>query len=58
MSLFTLSRFRKDIMVLAVGLFPEEFALDKESLGTMYKFFVSGSGTLLLEPRFQIRIQW
>ena len=39
MNLFTLSRFRKYIMVLAVELFPEEYASDKKSLGPKCKLF-------------------
>ena len=37
---FTLSSFRKDLMELAVDKFPEEYALNKKSLGRKCKLFV------------------
>ena len=37
--MFTLSRFRKDIMVLALELFPEEYSVECKSLGPRCKLF-------------------
>ena len=39
-STFTLSRFRKDVMVMAVQSFPEEYGLDKKSVGPKCKLFI------------------
>ena len=38
-SMFTLSRFRKDVMMVAMELFPEEYSLESKSLGPRCKLF-------------------
>ena len=39
LSVFTLSRFRKDVMIIAMELFPEEYLLERKSLGPRCKLF-------------------
>ena len=39
MSIFTLSRFRKDVMVATLEQFPEEYSVESKSLGTRCKLF-------------------
>ena len=39
-SKFTLSKFRKDLMMMAVQSFPEEYGLDKKSIGLKCKLFI------------------
>ena len=39
-SVFTLSRFRKDLMEMAVSKFPEEYSLEKKGIGPKSKLFV------------------
>lgn len=39
MTMFTLSRFRRDVMKLAVDEFPKEYALKTNALGPKCKFF-------------------
>ena len=39
-SIFTLSRFRKDMMELAVNKFPEEYSLEKKAVGPKSKLFI------------------
>ena len=37
---FTLSRFRKDLIVMAMNEFPEEYGIGKMSLGSKCKLFL------------------
>ena len=39
-SKFTLSKFWKDLMMMAVQSFPEEYGLDKKSIGPKCKLFI------------------
>ena len=39
-STFTLSRFRNDLMVLARGIFVEEYGVGKKSMGPKCKLFI------------------
>ena len=40
MRLFTLSKFRKDLMLIAIDKFPEEYKLETKSLGPKCKLFL------------------
>ena len=39
LSVFTLSRFRKDVMIIAMELFPEEYLLERKSVRPRCKLF-------------------